>query len=241
MKMLCKTLGGSRAYGLETPESDTDYRGVFINTDPAQILGLSRFDVQDNKKETDDVVYFEVRKFFGLLKNGNTGALEILFTEDANFLEFDETFNDIYENRFKFVDSDKMFKCLRGYMQGELRLANGERTGQLGGKRKAQLDKYGFSPKNFVQLFRLAWAGCALFQDGYFPVNVKKQDPLFHDQLFMVKTHPEYYSKEMLNKKYVEMEARLVEAYETRKFKFEFDESLANELLRKLYLPYLQK
>jgi len=239
MKMLVKTIGGSRAYGLDTAESDTDYRGVFVNTDPAQILGLSRYDVLQ-KQETDDVVYFEVRKFFQLLKNGNTGALEILFTEDKNFLEFDSTFNDIYENRFKFVDTDKMFKCLRGYMQGELRLANGERTGQLGSKRKAQLEKYGFSPKNFVQLFRLAWAGVTLFQDGHFPVNVKTQDPFFHDQLFMVKIHPEYYSKEMLNKKYVEMEAHLIEAYENRKFKFEFDETLANDLLRKLYLPYLQ-
>ena len=40
MKMLVKTLGGSTAYGLNTPESDLDYRGVFVNTDPSKILGL---------------------------------------------------------------------------------------------------------------------------------------------------------------------------------------------------------
>lgn len=237
--MLVKTLGGSRAYGLDTAESDTDYRGVFVNTDPAQILGLSRYDVLQ-KQETDDVVYFEVRKFFQLLKNGNTGALEILFTEDKNFLQFDSTFNDIYENRFKFVDTDKMFKCLRGYMQGELRLANGERTGQLGGKRKAQLEKYGFSPKNWVQLLRLAFCGDVLFQEGHFPVNVKDASQILFDQLFDIKTQPQKYTKEGLNAMYLLAEKKLVESYENRKFRYEFDETLANDLLRKLYLPYLQ-
>jgi hypothetical protein len=240
MKLLCKTLGGSRAYGLETLESDTDYRGVFNNTDPAQILGLSRFDVEDNKKEGDDIVYFEVRKFFGLLKNGNTGALEILFTDPTKFIELDPTFKEVVDNRMKFVDTDKMFKTLRGYMQGELRLANGERTGQLGGKRKAQLDRYGFSPKNFTQLFRLAFAGVTLFQEGYFPVCVSEANPIIAAELFHIKTKPEHYTKEALNLKYVEADAALSQAYETRKFNFKFDESLANDILRRLYLPYLK-
>jgi predicted nucleotidyltransferase len=239
MKMLCKTLGGSRAYGLDTPESDTDYRGVFINTVPAVILGLSRYDVLQ-KQESDDIVYFEVRKFFELLKNGNTGAMEILFNKKEEFLELDPAFEMVYENRFKFVDTDKMFKCLRGYMQGELRLANGERTGQLGGKRKLQLEKYGFSPKNFVQLFRLAYAGVTLFQEGHFPVNVREEAPLFAEELFKLKTQPFNYTKEQLNADYVKAEAGLVEAYETRKHQFKFDEALANDVLRKLYLPYLK-
>ena len=92
----------------------------------------------------------------------------------------------VFADRQSFIDTDNMFKCLRGYMQSELRLANGERTGQLGGKRKAQLDKYGFSPKNFVQLFRLAHAGVTLFQEGYFPVNVMPF--VFGEMLFKLKT-----------------------------------------------------
>lgn len=238
MKMLCKTLGGSTAYGLNTPESDIDYRGVFLNTDPAYILGLSKFDVVQ-KQETDDIVYFEARKFFDLLRNGNTGALEILFTDKANFIEFSPEFDLVYNNKFSFVDSDKMFKCLRGYMQGELRLANGERTGQLGGKRKAQLDRFGFSPKNWVQLLRLAYCGDTLFQEGYFPVNVKESNPTLFEKLIDIKIHPEKYTKEGLGELYVEAEKRLVESYEKRKFKYSFNEELANDVLRKLYLPFL--
>lgn len=62
MKMLVKALGGSTAYGLNTPESDLDYRGVFINTDSSKILGLERMD-HIQKQETDDIVYYEIRKF----------------------------------------------------------------------------------------------------------------------------------------------------------------------------------
>jgi predicted nucleotidyltransferase len=239
MKQLCKTLGGSTAYGLNTPQSDLDYRGVFVNTDPAYILGLSKFDVIQ-KQETDDIVYFEARKFFQLLKDGNTGALEILFTDTENFIELAPEFKSVIENRLQFIDTDRMFKCLRGYMQGEVRLANGERTGQLGGKRKLQLEKHGYSPKNFVQLLRLAWTGITLFQEGFFPVNVKKYNVELAADLLDIKTHPEKYSKEQLNERYRTAEADLVKAYETRKVQYSFNVEMANDTLRKLYLPYLQ-
>jgi hypothetical protein len=239
MKMLVKTLGGSTAYALNTPESDLDYRGVFVNTDPAKILGLEKLE-HVQKQETDDIVYYEVRKFFELLRQGNTGALEILFTEGTP-LETTPEFEQLRAHRKSFVDTEKMFKCLLGYMQGERRLANGERTGQLGGKRKAQLDKYGFSPKNFVQLFRLAECGVALFETGEFPVNLEFYNPKFRIELLDIKVHPEKYTKEELNAKVDVAEARLRAAYEVRKVNSVFDHDLANDMLRRIYLPYLLK
>ena len=237
MKMLVKTLGGSTAYALNTPESDLDYRGVFVNTEPAKILGLEKLD-HVQKQETDDIVYYEVRKFFELLRQGNTGALEILFTEGTP-IETTSEFEELRANRKSFVDTEKMYRCLLGYMQGELRLANGERTGKLGGKRKAKLDKYGFSPKNFVQLFRLSFCGCALFETGEFPVNLEKYDPKFRDDLLDIKVNPSKYTKESLNERYLQAEAQLKQAYVDRKVDSKFDEQLANESLRAIYLPYL--
>lgn len=236
--MLVKMLGGSNAYALNTADSDIDYRGVFVNTEPAKILGLEKLD-HVQKQETDDIVYYEVRKFFDLLRQGNTGALEILFVEKAP-LETTEDFEEIRFHRKSFVDTDKMFRCLLGYMQGELRLANGERTGQLGGKRKEQLDKYGFSPKNMVQLFRLAEAGVALFETGSFPVNLEVYHPKFRDELLDIKVNPGKYTKEELNARFVVAEVKLKQAYIDRKVDTKFNHELANELLRQIYLPYLQ-
>ena len=238
MKYLVKTLGGSTAYGLNTPTSDTDYRGVFLNTEPAKILGLSRFDVVQ-KQETEDEVYYEVRKFFELLKEGNTGALEILFTDPTNYLLMDASFATVVENRHQFVDTEKMFRCLLGYMQSERRLANGERTGLLGSKRKAQLDKHGFSPKNFTQLFRLCWAGMVLFETGDFPVHVASRDVEMHNLLFSIKTQPQNFTKGQLNLMVDEREVAFKKSFENRKVTRVFNLDLANELLRELYLPHL--
>ena len=57
--MLVKMLGGSTAFGLNTPESDVDYRGVFVNTEPSKILGLEKLD-HIQKQETDDIVYCQL-------------------------------------------------------------------------------------------------------------------------------------------------------------------------------------
>jgi hypothetical protein len=154
-------------------------------------------------------------------------------------LETSDIFEEIQTNKLKFVDTDKMFRCLLGYMQGERRLANGERTGQLGSKRKAHLDKYGFSPKNFTQLFRLASCGKALFEKGYFPVNMKQYDTNVHSFLMLVKTQPETYTVEHLNFLADNYEIELKKAYEDCKFKYEFDHKYANDVLRRAYLPYL--
>lgn len=237
--MLIRVYGGSTAYGLNTPESDVDFRGVFVNTDPAKILGLEKHE-HVQKQETDDEVYYEVRKFFELLRNGNTGALEILFSNETPLETTNEFETLVRPNKLKFVDTDKMFRCLLGYMQGERRLANGERTGVLGGKRKTQLEKYGFSPKNFVQLFRLAHCGVTLFEKGYFPVNMKEESEKVHAFLMDVKTQPWKYSKEDLNAKTDEYEDRLKKSYDNRVVSYNFDCNLANEVLRKVYLPYLQ-
>ena len=237
MKMLIKVLGGSTAYGLNTPDSDIDYRGVFVNTEPSKILGLDKLE-HLQKQETDDIVYYEVRKFFDLLRQGNTGALEILFTEDTP-LETSDLFAEIQANKLKFVDTDKMFRCLLGYMQGERRLANGERTGQLGSKRKAQLDKYGFSPKNATQLLRLSFCGETLFRRGYFPVNIKLSDVAVWEHLFSIKTMPEKYNEKQLNEMFDIAEISIKSAYENRKFSYTFDSDMANDCLRRAYLPFL--
>ena len=39
-------------YGLSTPESDFDYRGVFLNENISTILGLDRYEHKDLRNES---------------------------------------------------------------------------------------------------------------------------------------------------------------------------------------------
>lgn len=144
-KTLCRLYGGSTLYHLSTPESDLDERGVFVHLDPMYILGTRRFDEKRRQpKDTDeDVVLKELSHYCSLLSKSNTEALELLFCDESEFLEIADEFKFIRDHRFYFIDSKHLFNCLRGYMKGERRLMNGERKGQIGGKRYSKLQEVG--------------------------------------------------------------------------------------------------
>lgn len=71
-------LSGSHAYGLNTPESDQDFRGVCVS--PREYyMGLSRFDQVDTKDP--DRVVFDLKKFVCLAAENNPNILELLFVD----------------------------------------------------------------------------------------------------------------------------------------------------------------
>lgn len=237
MQILCELVGGSHLYGLSTPDSDIDKRGVFINTEPSKILGLSRKEVI--KESDEDSVYFELCHFLSSLKKTNTQMVELLFAPLESFTQLSDEFREIKENKFSLIDSDLFYKSLLGYIYNEKRLANGERVGNLGGKRKAMIEKFGFSPKNFSHLFRLSFCGTTFFEKDYYPVSLFSENKFFRDFILSVKTEPEKYNKEYLNILVDKSLAKLEVAYKNRRINHEFDSNLANEFCRKFYLPYL--
>jgi predicted nucleotidyltransferase len=239
IKILCSTLGGSHAYGLQTPTSDIDKRGVFANTDLSSIIGINsgRSAHRVSQNDDEDTAYWEIREFLRLLRQGNTQAVELAFTD--KWEKIDPSFVTLKFNRSRLIDSQKLITVLKGYSLSELRLANGERTGKLGGKRKEAIEKYGFSPKNFVQLFRLLWAGRKFYESGIFPVCVPEWDQDFANWLMDVKTNPQDFHKEALNMKAKILEQELEEAYAQNTIGYKFDERAANELCKEIYLPLL--
>ena len=237
---LCKYLGGSHLYGLNTESSDVDIRGVILNTDPSFIIGLNRFDEERNMKNGNDIVYREFSNFIRLLHRGNTEAFETLFAPESSFSELSKEFKRIRIYRDELIDSEKLFNCLRGYAQGEYRLAMGERTGVLGSKRKTSLDKYGFSPKNCTNLLRLLYTGIHFFEHDKYVVNCREFGDDVFNKLFKIKTKPETYSKEQMWEDYKTYDAALVNAYDNRKVTHKFNEVIANWLIVDMYFPYLE-
>lgn len=236
-KVLCMVRGGSHSYGLNTPTSDIDFRGVFVNTDAEYLVGLKRDEVLVEQDEQRDTVLTEFRHALKLLRSANTQMVELLFAD--TFESCSSFWKSVQHSRMHLVDGERLFKSLLGYMQSELRLANGERTGKLGGKRKEAIDKYGFSPKNFVQLLRLAWAGQLYFKTGVFPVNIFKVDRKYGELLMLIKTQPARFTKEQLNEMVREAEDKLRVSFENRRVITVFDEDLATYLCLNLYGPLI--
>jgi len=66
---------GSKAYGLDTPTSDTDIRGVFISPK----TDFYAMDFPDQlANDSNDIVYYELSKFIHLLQKNNPNVLELL-------------------------------------------------------------------------------------------------------------------------------------------------------------------
>lgn len=242
--ILAKMVGGSHLYGLNTPESDYDERYIYSYTDIARIIGLEKSECIDSRDGVEDSLGYEIRRFLQLLKKTNTQVVEMLFAPDECFSVLSEPFKQIRAQKFELIDQDQFYKSMRGYIQNEIRLANGERTGQLGGKRKNQLEKYGFSPKNFVQLIRLCKCGISYFTDGDYPVRIMDKYPDLGKRLLEIKTQPELFTKEGLNEMVRDMELDLQKAYGFRKnadlVSF-YNSDLANQILFDVYFPILQK
>lgn len=75
--ILLECISGSKAYGLDTPTSDTDIKGVYL-LPKKEFYGLS-YTPQVNNSSNDEV-YYELGRFIELLSVNNPNILELLNT-----------------------------------------------------------------------------------------------------------------------------------------------------------------
>lgn len=78
--IILECISGSKAYGLDTPSSDTDIKGVFI-LPKKDYYGLNYIPQVNN--ETNDIVFYEFGRFMELLSLNNPNILELLNTPES--------------------------------------------------------------------------------------------------------------------------------------------------------------
>ena len=81
--IILECISGSKAYGLETPGSDTDIKGVFL-LPKKDFYGLEYTPQVSNS--TNDVVYYELGRYMELLSVNNPNILELLNTPKSSIL-----------------------------------------------------------------------------------------------------------------------------------------------------------
>ena len=74
--IILECISGSKAYGLDTPSSDTDIKGVFI-LPKKDYYGLTYIPQINN--ETNDIVFYELGRFMELLLLNNHILLVLYF------------------------------------------------------------------------------------------------------------------------------------------------------------------
>lgn len=77
--IIMECLSGSKAYGLDTPSSDTDIKGVFL-LPQKDFYGLNYVPQVNNP--TNDIVFYEFGRFMELLSVSNPNIMELLNTPE---------------------------------------------------------------------------------------------------------------------------------------------------------------
>jgi len=122
------TMSGSKLYGTDNENSDTDLKGIFIPSKESVMLkkDLSSY-VRDtnnskvkNSAEDIDFTLHSIYSFFNQLQNSETGAIDVLFSmfrEDTIIYKKDEVVSNIKDNYKLFLNRN--MKSFVGYALGQ--------------------------------------------------------------------------------------------------------------------------
>ncbi len=126
------TKHGSHAYGTNTPESDIDVKGIAIPPRKYFLGFLERFEQADKGNAIDAVIY-NVQKFFDLAADCNPNIIEVLFTDQSDWLVTDRQrwewdgygferspWGRIYAARNEFLSQNAKYR-FSGYAFGQLK------------------------------------------------------------------------------------------------------------------------
>ena len=125
-KPLYLVIRGSHAYGTNIETSDTDYSGIFIQSEE-DILG-NKYVEQINDDKNDTVIY-EIRRFLELLGSNNPTVLELLNTPEDCVIYKDPIFDLVLNDREKFI-TKICAKSLGGYAKQQISKAKGQNKKQ---------------------------------------------------------------------------------------------------------------
>ena len=141
MNLIMETKFGSHLYGLDTPNSDLDIKGIFLPTLKELLLGSYPKSIkhstgkqhQKNTKDDIDTEYYSLPYFIKLCKEGNTTALDMLHATPNSIIKSSKVWEDLQSKRKLFYTSS--MQSLVGYARNQA-----ARYG-LKGTRLASLEK----------------------------------------------------------------------------------------------------
>lgn len=126
-KILFKTYSGSKLYGTNNENSDTDFKGVFLPELKDLILGkapkhyvLSTGKANEKNNNTDvDETYYSLQYFLELASKGDTNAIDMLFayTNKEAVIIKDPIWDELIKNTDQIIT--KNIKAYIGFCKGQ--------------------------------------------------------------------------------------------------------------------------
>jgi predicted nucleotidyltransferase len=166
-RVIFRCVIGSRAYGLETEDSDTDRRGIYL---PPADLHWSLYGVPDQlENDITQEVYWELQKFVVLALKANPNVLECLYSPLV------ETCTPLAQRLLDMKEaflSKLVFQTYSGYVASQFKKMQTDIKNQ--GKVKW---------KHVMHLIRLLLSGTHVLREGLVAVQVGE----YREQLLSIK------------------------------------------------------
>lgn len=158
---------GSVAHGTyrppedETSVDDVDLMAVHIG--PIEhYLGFRRKgqETVDRTEGKWDVVSYEVRHYFSLLKKCNPNVMQLLWLPDSMLVSHTREGRKLRSRRNIFL-SKRAYHAFKGYAYSQFdKLEKREHRGYMGEKRKKLVERFAYDTKYASHLIRLIRTGC---------------------------------------------------------------------------------
>lgn len=157
---ILKALVGSRAHGLNRPDSDWDWRGIYVQP-TAEILSLvySPRSIQWLEGK-EDFTNYEIGHFLMLASKANPSVLELLVSPQTEFFKFHDRYwgREIVELFPYLFDPQDAFNAFTGY--------------SLNQRKKLLDDKDGRKWKYALAYIRTLYCLVDLLETGVFTLEV---------------------------------------------------------------------
>jgi predicted nucleotidyltransferase len=155
-RLIYRCVIGSRAYGLEDGESDTDYRGIYL---PPADLHWSLYGVPEQiAREEAQEQYWELQRFLVLALKANPNVLECLYTPLVD--KITPLGEELLAMRSSFL-SRLVFQTYNGYVASQFK------------KMQADIRNQGeVKWKHVMHLIRLLISGISVLRHSFVPVRM---------------------------------------------------------------------
>lgn len=149
MKLIFKTLYGSRLYGTNNDASDIDLRGVVFE-DKSDLIGFSTFNAPQTIERNVDEQLYSLRQFALMAIVGKMNAIELLFTDKEFWVHKSNNWIQLHEMRYDFLSQEVYSKLVK----------------QIKGMHLGMLDR-GYNTKDAAHVIRHIYYAYDLLELGY--------------------------------------------------------------------------
>lgn len=159
-KVIFKYLAGSFSYGTNTPESDIDYRGIFM-PDVKDYLTVTAMQ-EEIEGPGEDEKYYSLRKFLSLYTRCNPNIVEFLWCDESNIVLSTPEYELLRAHREQLLCRN-VLDSFMGYATSRVKKLETELF-QPTSVRAESHRKFGYDTKDAMHLVRLMRMGVEILE-----------------------------------------------------------------------------